>query len=212
LQIAQHGMVLESPNGKKELSIWLRDHASSADGGREVLSHQTGVATWAAQQAVLHNVSLKNYLYLQERSGEEWSEIKPALLEQIATAKVSLGGNQGKIDIYLHEGMYKEAIALVESDQLRTGLSQVIEAVKATYPHWAFDQCRTAAANIMDNNRSQGYAEAAEWVRRGRDILLEAGLAKQWQVYITSLIQKHQRKYKLLPLLERVRDTALTSS
>jgi uncharacterized Zn finger protein len=51
----------------------------------------------------------------------------------------------------------------------------VIEAVKANYPKWAFQQCQQRAEAILNAGQAQNYRVAAERLRRGRDILLSVG-------------------------------------
>jgi len=74
-------------------------------------------------------------------------------------------------------------------------------AVKGEYPDWAFTQCRKRAEAIMDAGKSKDYDRAAEWLRRGRDILLAAGKQRDWAGYISLVMDKHQKKYKLMPML-----------
>ncbi len=75
----------------------------------------------------------------------------------------------------------------------------------AEFPDWAFRQCYQQAARIMDNAQTSYYEAAVEWLRQGRDILLQAGQSARWQDVLTELLQKHKRKYKLRPMLESLR-------
>lgn len=84
-------------------------------------------------------------------------------------------------------------------------LLEVIEAVRAIAPTWAFTQCRARAEAIMDAGRSDAYHEAVHWLQKGQDILREAGDLETWQRYLASLLDKHQRKYKLRPMLEQLK-------
>ncbi len=81
-------------------------------------------------------------------------------------------------------------------------MDRVIEAVKGRFPEWAFDKCRWRAEEIMNAGRADRYDEAVRWLRRGRDILLAAGRKAQWETYLQSLLEKHQRKHKLVPMLK----------
>lgn len=106
-----------------------------------------------------------------------------------------------RVDIYLHEKQYQQAIAVVDQATWFSNIERVIEAVKADHPRWAFQQCRQRADAIMDAGQAQNYHIAAEWLRRGRDILLAAGEKDMWHVYLEQVMEKHQRKYKLMPML-----------
>jgi uncharacterized Zn finger protein len=44
-----------------------------------------------------------------------------------------------------------------------------------------------------------------DWLREGRDILLQAGQSARWQSVLAELLQRHERKYKLRPMLEKLR-------
>jgi uncharacterized Zn finger protein len=58
----------------------------------------------------------------------------------------------------------------------------------------------------MDAGQAKNYRTAAEWLRRGRDILLSAGEKDRWNTYIDQIMDKHQRKYKLMPMLRELCD------
>ncbi|MBC8505460.1 MAG: hypothetical protein H8D34_11415, partial [Chloroflexi bacterium] len=45
----------------------------------------------------------------------------------------------------------------------------------------------------------------AEWLQRGREILLSAGKKDMWNAYLDQAMDKHQRKYKLMPMLRELR-------
>ncbi len=80
----------------------------------------------------------------------------------------------------------------------------MIEAVKADYPKWAFRQCQQNAEAIKDAGQDQNYRIAAEWLRRGREILLSAGEKEMWSACLDQTMDKHQRKYKLMPMLSEL--------
>lgn len=189
LQLAQDGLNLAEGRGKAELAAWLRDQAREME--------EDDLALWAAQQAFAYEISLANYRVVQELAGEEWQALKTEMLANVADSRDA----NGKVDIYLHEGMNAEAIATVDNAQWFYNMDKVIEGVKESHPEWAFRQCKKQADAIMDAGRSQNYDVAAAWLRRGREILLAAGLDKMWSNTITHLMDVHARKYKLMPML-----------
>jgi len=93
----------------------------------------------------------------------------------------------------------------VEKDPSLSNLEKVIEAVSAEFPDWAFAQCYSIATEIMDSGQSTYYETAIAWLRRRRDILLRAGQAERWQAILDELLEKHQKKYKLRPMLESLK-------
>ena len=190
--LAQHGLGLKSTHGTAELAVWLRDQA---------LKHQRNdLALWAAQRALAEKASLQNYRRLQEITGSEWEQLKPEALKIVA-ADIS---PDNQVDVYLYEKMYPQAIETVDSTEWFFQIDKVIEAVKAQSPEWAFEQCSQRADQIMGAGHAKDYAVAADWLRRGRDILMAAGMHARWDAHLSALMETHQRKYKLMPLLQNL--------
>jgi uncharacterized Zn finger protein len=199
IQVAKDGLTLGRGDGQEEgyqekidkaaLAAWLRDLANTEG--------ETALALWAARQALLHNVCIENYQAVHQLAGSSWPTLKVELLSEIARSDVT----DGKVDIYLHEGMHTEAIATVDGADWFFHIDKVIEGVKKSHPEWAFRQCKKQADAIMNAGRAKDYDVAAEWVRRGRDILLAAGLDKLWHDTLEQLMEVHARKYKLMPML-----------
>ena len=172
-----------------ELARWLRDQAHRHG--------QPDLALEAGLRALADASTLDNYLTLQEVAGDRWPAIKPEALQLAEKASIP----PGAVDIFLHEGMYDKAIAIVDKTRWFFDIDKVIEAVKEEYPDWAFHQCRQRAEAIMNAGDSKNYDVAAAWLRQGRDILLAAGKQKQWDDYLAGVMEKHHRKYKLMPML-----------
>jgi len=192
-QLAQHGLALEKSQGKAALAEWLRDQAS--------VHQQPELALQAARQALTENVTLANYQALQQISGETWETLRAEMLQVMAQGVSA----DHKADIYLYEKMYKHAIEVVDQAAWFSNIDKVIEAVKTDYPDWAFQQCQKRAEAIMDAGKAKNYHVAAEWLQRGREILLSAGKKDMWNAYLDQAMDKHQRKYKLMPMLRELR-------
>lgn len=193
IQLAQHGLELGEDQGKAQLAAWLRDLANT--------SGQPELALSSAQQALTYEVSLENYLALQTIAGSNWASLRPEMIDIVSRSRFI----QGKVDIYLHEGMHSEAIETVDQNRWYYRIDKVIEAVKSSHPDWAFKQCRQNAEAIMDAKEADKYGVAVEWLRRGRDILLTAGQQQEWSLYLNKIFEIHQRKYKLVPMLRALR-------
>ena len=155
----------------------------------------------AAQRALIESVTLENYQALQQISGDTWKTLRAEALEITARGKSA----ENKADIYLYENMYKQAINVVNQASWFSNIEKVIEAVKVDYPKWAFQQCQSRAEAIMDAGQANNYRIAADWLRRGRDILLSAGENEIWETYLNLVMDKHQRKYKLMPMLRELK-------
>jgi uncharacterized Zn finger protein len=57
----------------------------------------------------------------------------------------------------------------------------------------------------MDAGRSGAYDTAVSWLRHARDIYQQHNRLPEWQRYLDSILQTHQRKYKLVPMLRNIR-------
>lgn len=62
--------------------------------------------------------------------------------------------------------------------------------------------CKNQAEPIMNEGKAEHYDRAARWVERARNAYRAAGQEKQWQEYKSDLLGKHQRKRKLVPILQ----------
>ncbi len=194
-ELATHGLTLGETYRRASLAEWLRDQAESH--GRRDLARQ---AAWEALKA---RPTVENYRWLKSHLGKEWETYRSQALEILA-GRSDFAADE-IIEIYLLEQMYPQAMALVEERPWSDKLEKVIQTVSAEFPDWAFIQCCHQAADIMDSGRSGHYDTAIDWLRKGRDILLKAGQAKRWQVTLSKLLQKHQKRYKLRPMLEKLR-------
>ena len=155
----------------------------------------------AARQALAEAVTLENYVAMQQNAGSTWEAIKPDILQMVAYGNSA----ESKVDIYLHEGMLKEAIETVNNAQWYSNINRVIDAVQDDYPEWVFQQCRKRADSIMDGGISKQYDVAADWLRRGRQALINTGKSAEWATYYDTITTKHARKYKLMPMLKALR-------
>ena len=191
-QLAQHGLALDESRGKTALAEWLRDQATN--------HQQPDLALKAAWRALTESVTLENYQALQQVSGDTWETLRAEALEITAQGKSA----DHKADIYLYEKMCKQAIAVVDQAVWFSNIDKVIEAVKTDYPEWAFQQCQKHAEAIMDAGKAKNYHVAAEWLQRGREILLSAGKNGMWDTYLDQVMDQHQRKHKLMPMLREL--------
>ena len=61
---------------------------------------------------------------------------------------------------------------------------------------------RQQAEPIMDEGKAQYYQAAARWLGKARAAYQATGRQQEWQRYLAGLLARHQRKYKLVPLLK----------
>lgn len=110
----------------------------------------------------------------------------------------------GHVEIFLHEGLIGDAIAAVDKYPIDALLERVAEAAVESHPGWVINACGRQAGEIMDQGRSQHYSNAAAWLKKVRAAYRAGDRNDEWQAYLEGLIARHQRKYKLRPLLENL--------
>lgn len=192
VDLAEHGLSLEG--SKHELAVWLRDSAAAA--GRPQL------ALRAAEVAFGERFELADYQAAEELAGDEW----PARRKRLLAALEEAASAESKIDVYLHEGLVEQAMAAVGGGRLPdTVLLRVLRAARETHPDWAIRQCQRKAEAIMNAGKSGEYDAAVSWLGQAREIYEEHGRLAAWRDYLDGLLDKHSRKYKLVPMLREIR-------
>ncbi len=193
LQIAEGGLLLQGP--KTSLAKWLRDEAATM--GEKTL------ALTAAEVAFREELSLDNYLRVAEIAGEQWPELRADLLEYVRHTKSYVP--QGQVDVFLHEGLIDDAIAAVEPNATHTLVERVVDAAVQSHPEWVIKVCRQQAEPFMDEGKAQYYHAAASWLAKARTAYQNMGREDEWRTYLSELLDRHKRKYKLMPMLEALR-------
>ncbi len=196
MQIAEYGLMLPNqPGSRLLLATWLREEAAVMGDRERALA--------AAEITFQDQVNLANYLRLAELAGEQWPEWRPKLLNIARTS----GGYvvDGKVDVFLHEGLVDDAIAALGENPSHTPLEKVVDAAIQSHPDWVIKMCKRQAEYIMDNGKSQLYGAAARWLSKARQAYLATGRTKEWQAYLDEQLREHSRKYSLVPLLKPLR-------
>lgn len=193
-RIAAHGMTL--PGRKGALAPWLRDLALAMGDSQQALD--------AAVIAFKEEPGLPLYLQARELDKEDWSARRDELLEILRTMPRTYYP-EGPVDIFLHEGLIDDAIAAVDHGVTHTLVERVVEAAIATHPDWVIKTARGQAEPFMDEGKAQYYGVAARWLAHARDAYRAAGREAEWRAYHQELVAVHGRKYKLVPLLQRLR-------
>jgi len=194
LRVAGRGLEL-SGYAKAQLATWLRDVA--ADAGEPELALNAALTTFKAA------VDLEAYRKIQSLAGERWETLREELLETLRqqTGYTSRAG----IEIFLHEGLIDDAIRAVGDYPHYSTVELVVNAAIESHPDWCIQACKQQAESIMDQGQSKYYQRAAYWLGRAKAAYVSAGRSDEWRVYLESLLQKHARKYSLMPLLKDLR-------
>jgi hypothetical protein len=137
--MATHGLTLNAPHRQREgLARWLRDEAAR-HGRRDLALHAGWIALGAYPLA-------EHYRWLRTWLHDEWDRHREQALQTVELASANINNIDEQVEIYLMEQMFDKAMALVEKNPLSSKLGQVIDAVRATHPRWAFEQCYRQAA------------------------------------------------------------------
>ncbi len=195
LDIAQSGLNLPG-NCQYELGIWTSDLALELGNNEAAL-----LAIKAAFQVKPFFV---DYQKMAELAGENWESVKTDLLRIIRTHS-SWGTESAKVDIFLHEGLIDDAIAI--ASELSSYYSELIHRVMdAAIPHnpgWVIANARRRAEKIMDAGKAEYYYYAVEWLKKARNAYLESGKKADWLSYRQNLMQAHARKRKLMEMFKQ---------
>lgn len=193
LTVAAHGLGVGGQESKTELARWTVELAQAAG------DHD--LALRAAQTAFTSSFELADYQVAERLAGADWPTIKAGLLEQLARSH-----SYHQVDIYLYERMLPEAMAVVDgSSYYDDHMERVIQATRAEYPDWGIRKCKQLAESIMNQGKAQYYDNAVERLRTARDIYVQHNRRAEWLAYLNGLLTLHGRKYKLVPMLERLR-------
>jgi uncharacterized Zn finger protein len=190
IAVGEHGLALAGPKGP--LALWLRELAAGL--GRRDL------ALAAAETAFDEERSLTSYLRVQELSGDEWPERRERILERLRRARPF--SRLGPVEIFLHEGLIDDAIAVVDDSNDYHAIEPVVVAAIATRADWAIRASKAQAEPLMDRGQAQSYHHAVRWLGHARDAYLAANRRDEWQEYVGALMERHARKYKLVPMLK----------
>lgn len=191
INIAEYGLKL-AREGPDELSSWLRDIAAST--GRSEVALKAALATMHEQP------NLANYQAVQSLAGESWPELRNDILKQLR--QMNTWYSEPRVRIFLHEGLLDDAISALGSYSDYLLIGDVADAAISERPEWVIEKCREQAEDIMNSGSSQAYHHAVKWLEKVRSAHFAAGTETTWHKYLVSLLEKHRRKYKLMPMLE----------
>jgi uncharacterized Zn finger protein len=193
LQIGEHGLSLEG--SKILLAKWLRDEAA--------VMGKMELALAAAKIVFREELNLPNYQRVAQIADEQWQEIRTELLDYARQPK---SYSSGRIDVFVHEGLIDDAIAAVEAaGSYYADVEKVVDAATQSRPEWVVQACRKQAEVIMDAGKADLYHTAAKWLARVRTAYQTLGREAEWQAYLSELLARHMRKYKLMPMLKALR-------
>jgi uncharacterized Zn finger protein len=207
LRVGERGLGLDDPDrgwlsdwdepglsSLATLALWLR-----------VVAEQAGDLTLARQAvgvAVNEAPGLETWHEARRLAGDDWPATREALrssLHSIERRSVS-----GRVDIFLVEGWIGDAIRVVSGRGGYAQVARVADAAIEADPEWVIATSRSHAETIMDGGHSNAYGDAARWLARMKAARQHAGQDAEFRAYLAETIEKHRRKYKLVPLLREL--------
>ncbi|HET7036777.1 MAG TPA: SWIM zinc finger family protein [Thermomicrobiaceae bacterium] len=194
LRVAETALarVGEMDYDRGRLASWLRDRT------QELGQPERGLD--AAVIAFQFAPGLANYQQVHELAGDEWPERRAALLDYLRLTEVY--PSAGVIDVLLYENLIDDAVAKVEHGGSTREIWRVAEAATATHPDWVIWTGAGRAETIMNQARAKDYDQAIYWLGLAREAYIGTGRRADWHDYLAELTARHQRKYKLRPMLE----------
>ncbi len=196
LDLAQRALTFNSPDYQKgQLSAWLSELAEAM--GYTEIASATAVTAFEVAPTL---ASYERALALAE---DQQVVLRERLLDELRARPPS--GSRDIIEIFLHEGLVDDAINALGPYAYYDTVRLVADAAISTHPEWVIEACRKQAEPIMDEGKAKYYYRAADWLAKARDAYRVAGREAEWRRYLDSLLEKHGRKYKLVPMLKALK-------
>jgi uncharacterized Zn finger protein len=192
LQVAEHGLSMSETDDR--LAGWLRGVAQQQG--------QHDLALRVAEVAFRSAASMKNYYAVQDLAGEQWEQIRSALLDHLRTQRGVLYDE--RVDIFLHEDLIDDAIKAVKHSYSSTELDKVLAAAVEQRPDWVIQAGTKHAERIIDEGKAKYYDIAVRRLALVRRAYQHAGRAEEWRQYEAQLRDTHGRKRKLMDMLRQI--------
>ena len=202
LKIGEAGLKLRKDDSEDyhesvtSLAHWLRDFSGGLGKGKLALE--------SAKVAFMESLTLEDYKSVKDYAGKKWDHIRPELLTQLATAEHA----HERTEIYLFEEMVGEAVQSIgDKDYFARDdtLMKVAEMAVTSHSDWVIEKCCEKAESIMDSGQAKYYKKVVSWLQPVHRAHYAQARDEEWSRYLEGLISKHERKYKLRPLLEGMR-------
>ena len=195
LEIASAGLALPG-NSRYDLAIWTSELAEAL-GDRPVAFNASIIAFTTRP-------SFQGYSQIEQLAGDNWSKVKQELLQTLRAYR-EWGSEDAKVNIFLHEGLLDEAIAVVNGAALyRSDLvHRVMDAAITHRADWVIERATRSAEEIVNAGKAERYEEAVKWLQKARAAYLQSQRRSEWSIYRTNLTNIHARKRKLMELLKQ---------
>jgi len=199
LYIANKGLQLQEQEAKRyrsrELADWTAELAKRLG--------ESGILLNAKIIAFKLAPSLADYHQIRDLTKDKWNSTKDILLKYLLQLD-SFAASEAKINIFLEEELFDEAIAIANTSYCKTyDRLRVMQAVISSNPQWVITKAKALSEDIITRGKSDDYEQAIAWleqVRNGYRILRQE---KEWLNYRNQLVEVNARKRKLMELVKR---------
>lgn len=199
LYIANKGLQLQEQEAKRyrsrELADWTAELAKRLG--------ESGILLNAKIIAFKLAPSLADYHQIRDLTKYKWNSTKDILLKYLLQLD-SFAASEAKINIFLEEELFDEAIAIANTSYCKTyDRLRVMQAVISSNPQWVITKAKALSEDIITRGKSDDYEQAIAWleqVRNGYRILRQE---KEWLNYRNQLVEVNARKRKLMELVKR---------
>jgi uncharacterized Zn finger protein len=199
LYIANKGLQLQEEDAKRyrtvEFAEWTARLAESLG--------ETGILLNAKIIAFKLKPSLSTYHQIRDLNKSKWKTTKDILLKYLLQFD-SFNAAEAKVNIFLEEGLFDEAIAIANTSYCpsQTRL-RVMQAVIKNNPQWVITKAQSLAEDIIARGKSDDYEQAITWLEQVRNGYQTIKKEKEWLNYRNQLVEVNARKRKLMELIKR---------
>lgn len=199
LDIANKGLHLQGEKANSYCSRELADWTTQL----ALRLGETGILLNAIIIAFKLRPSLDDYHQIRELTKNKWNSTKDILLTYLANLN-SFSASEAKVDIFLEEGLFDQAMAIANTSYCRNHTRlQVMQAVIKTNPQWVITKAQSLAEEIIKIGKSDSYEQAIAWLEQVRDGYRILKQEKEWLTYRNQLVTVNARKRKLMELVKR---------
>jgi uncharacterized Zn finger protein len=199
LYIANKGLQLQEEDAKRnrslDFAVWTALLAERLE--------ETGIFLNAKIIVFKLKPSIADYHKIRDLTKDKWTSVKAILLKYLAAIDF-YGTSEAKIDIFLEEELFEQAIAIADASYCHTHLRlRVMKAVINIQPQWVISKAKVLAEDIIVRGKSESYDEAIAWIEQVRNGYLALKQGKEWLSYRNELVEVNARKRKLMELFKR---------
>ncbi|MDX2255767.1 MAG: SWIM zinc finger family protein [Pseudanabaenaceae cyanobacterium bins.39] len=199
LYIAHKGLLLQEEDTKRyrtsELAEWTARLAESLG--------ETGILLDAKIIAFKLEPSLATYHQIRDLTKNKWKTTKDTLLKYLLQFN-SFVAAEAKVDVFLEEGLFDEAIAIANANYcLNHTKLKVMQAVIKNNPQWVITKAQALAEDIIAGGKSNDYEQAIAWLEQVRNGYKFLKQETEWLNYRNQLVEVNARKRKLMELIKR---------